>query len=60
MFWIVAGAVLVLSGLAISAGAVRGARRQGSPGAHGLAIALGAGLALWGVVVLVVALAVRG
>jgi hypothetical protein len=59
MFWIVAGAVLVVSGLAITAGAVRGARRDASTGAHGLAIGLGAGLALWGAIVLGLALALR-
>ncbi|MFC8921157.1 hypothetical protein [Cellulosimicrobium sp. NPDC057127] len=59
MFWIVVGAALVVSGLAITAGAVRGARRDGSTGAHGLAIGVGAGIVLWGGIVLAVALALR-
>ena len=59
MFWIFAGAVLVVTGLAITAGAVRGARRDRSTGAHGLAIGVGAGLVLWGAIVLTVALLLR-
>jgi hypothetical protein len=60
MFWIVAGAALAVSGLAIAATAVRGVRRDGSTGAHGMAIGCGTGLFLWGAIVLVVALLVRG
>ena len=54
MFWIVAGAALVVSGLAIVAAAVRGARRSAATGANGLAIAVGGGLAIWGVIALTV------
>jgi len=60
MFWISAGAVLVVSGLAITAVAVRATPRGRSTGANGLAIGVGAGLLLWGVVVLVLALVLRG
>ncbi len=60
MFWIVAGAALVVSGLAIVAAAARGARRAGSTGANGLAIAVGGGLALWGVIALVVGFLTQG
>jgi len=56
MFWIVAGAVLVVSGLAIAATAARGARRAGSTGANGIAIAVGGGLVIWGAIALVVGL----
>jgi hypothetical protein len=59
MFWIAVGAVLVVSGLAIVAMAVRGARR-GASGASGLAIAVGGGLTIWGAIALVVGLATRG
>ncbi len=60
MFWIVAGAVLVVSGLAIAATAVRGARRAGSTGASGIAIAVGGGLLVWGAVALLVGLLTEG
>lgn len=60
MFWIVAGAVLVVSGLAIVAAAARGVRRDRSTGGHGLAIGCGGGLVLWGAIALAVALALRG
>lgn len=60
MFWIVAGAVLVVSGLAIAATAARGARRSASTGAHGLGIAVGGGLAIWGTIALVIGLLTRG
>ncbi|MCO7275422.1 MULTISPECIES: hypothetical protein [Cellulosimicrobium] len=56
MFWIVAGAVLVVSGLAIAATAARGARRAGSTGANGMAIAVGGGLVIWGAIALTVGL----
>jgi len=56
MFWIVAGAVLVVSGLAIAATAARGARRAGATGANGLAIAVGGGLVIWGAIALTVGL----
>ena len=59
MFWIVAGAALVVSGLAIVAMAARGARRDRSTGASGMAIAVGGGLTIWGAIALVVALATR-
>ncbi|WP_435738401.1 hypothetical protein V5D56_07395 [Cellulosimicrobium sp. PMB13] len=59
MFWMIAGAVLVVSGLAVSAAAVRATPRDRSTGANGLAIGCGAGLVLWGVIALVVALALR-
>ena len=60
MFWIVAGAVLVVSGLASAATAVRGARRAGSTGASGIAIAVGGGLVVWGAVALLVGLITEG
>ncbi|WP_141389491.1 hypothetical protein [Cellulosimicrobium cellulans] len=56
MFWIVAGAVLVVSGLAIAATAARGARRVGSTGANGMAIAVGGGLVIWGAIALTIGL----
>ena len=59
MFWIVVGAVLVVSGLAIAAMAVLGARRGRASGANGLAIAVGGGLTIWGAIALVVGLATR-
>jgi hypothetical protein len=59
MFWIIAGAVLVVSGLAISAAAVRAVPRGRSTGANGLAIGCGAGLVLWGVIAIVVSLVLR-
>jgi uncharacterized membrane protein YidH (DUF202 family) len=59
MFWIIAGVVLVVSGLAIFAAAVRATPRGRSTGANGLAIGCGAGLVLWGVIAIVVALVLR-
>jgi len=56
MIWIVAGAALVMSGLAILAAAVRGARRSTGTGANGLTIAVGGGLAIWGGIALAVGL----
>ncbi|MCB7135209.1 hypothetical protein [Cellulosimicrobium marinum] len=59
MLWIAVGALLVVSGVAVTATAVRSTPRDRSTGANGLAIACGAGLAVWGAVALGVALVVR-
>ncbi|WP_277213637.1 hypothetical protein [Isoptericola croceus] len=48
MFWW--GAGLVVLGVVVAGRAFWTARRASSTGAHGLIIALGAGLVLWGVV----------
>jgi hypothetical protein len=48
--------VLVVSGLANAATAARGARRVGSTGATGMAIAVGGGLVIWGAIALTIGL----
>lgn len=61
MVWVSVGLVLVVLGVSLAARAawsVRSGEQRGraSNGAHGMGIALGAGLAFWGSVVVIVAL----
>ncbi len=62
MVWVFVGLVLVVLGVSLAARAVwsvRSGEERGhaSNGAHGMGIALGAGLAFWGSVVVIIALA---